>query len=55
MPDDTPSECGHHWGDRGFLQDPHVCIKPLGHDLDPTNDDHRCCCGNSTWVTQATR
>lgn len=29
----------------------HVCVKQAGHESDPTNDDHQCCCGNSTWET----
>jgi hypothetical protein len=29
----------------------HRCIKDQGHETDPTNDDHQCCCGVSSWVT----
>lgn len=28
----------------------HRCVKDAGHESDITNDDHQCCCGNSTWV-----
>ncbi len=44
-------ECEHRWPANPVEAGPHVCIKPLGHVADPTNDDHRCCCGISTWVT----
>ncbi len=27
---------------------PHRCIKDAGHETDPTNDDHQCCCGNTS-------
>jgi hypothetical protein len=23
----------------------HTCVKDAGHEQDPTNDDHQCCCG----------
>lgn len=55
-------ECGHRWDAKpgetwetstGTKQawGSHVCIKAVGHESDPTNDDHQCCCGNSSWVT----
>jgi len=27
---------------------PHRCVKQYGHTEDPTNDDHQCCCGNTS-------
>lgn len=29
-------------------QGAHYCIKAYGHTEDITNDDHQCCCGNTT-------
>lgn len=64
---DPLNECEHSWpakpgetiayqdedGSRFILpaQGPHRCVKDAGHESDITNDDHQCCCGNSTWVT----
>lgn len=56
------NECGHSWptkpGETIEYVDairaatgPHRCVKRAGHEADPTNDDHQCCCGNSTWET----
>jgi len=48
MPDSW-AECGHRWP--GTDGTDHVCIKPPEHVADITDDDHRCCCGVSTWET----
>jgi hypothetical protein len=39
-------ECLYGWDAPYFKYNgPHVCVKPIGHTQDITNDDHRCCCG----------
>lgn len=60
---DSPlHECGHSWDAKEgetieyttgtvAARGPHRCVKQAGHESDPTNDDHQCCCGNSTWVS----
>lgn len=61
------NECGHQWEPREgetityrneFDQEvvepargPHCCIKKPEHIHDITDDDHKCCCGNSDWIT----
>lgn len=60
--DDLINECGHSWEARegetmettdGVVpaRGPHRCVKQAGHESDPTNDDHQCCCGNNTWAS----
>lgn len=58
------NECGHNWDAKegetiDYVDDagnpytkpataPHTCIKQIGHESDLTNDDHQCCCGNTS-------
>jgi hypothetical protein len=57
------TECGHVWPSKPGetityenvgevpARGSHRCIKDSGHINDITDDDHKCCCGNNTWVT----
>lgn len=46
---DPAYECDHDWMSKDEARlgsGPHRCLKDVGHESDPTNDDHQCCCGN---------
>jgi hypothetical protein len=38
---DPENECGEYFGE-------HRCVKDTGHESDCTNDDHQCCCGQTS-------
>lgn len=45
--------CDHSWTTGTGPDDPrdtgiHRCMKHVSHTKDITNDDHQCCCGNTT-------
>lgn len=50
---DEYAECGHQWWPEvATTTGPHLCRKHPTHTADITDDDHRCCCGASTWRTE---